>query len=204
MDFWSLLRRRSTPPTNAITPPRVTRENWRPPPSLAFNRKEQGDWEGALAVCVEEAKRLPDVSPVLELNILICKYHLGYNQGLAERAVSLAKRHRTCGIICCWGLAMITAHRAGELDYATRVACLIAEHLEKPWDLPTVPSWVYPFNDDVVVMETMSTDVVLGIVEDLRDMATSSEQRRLLGLLAERYRERAEASTKAAGDGSPA
>jgi hypothetical protein len=99
---------------------------------------------------------------------------------------------------------MLSAHRAGELDYATRVACLIAQHLEKPWDLPTVPAWVHPFNDDVVVTETMSTDAVLRIVEDLHDVANASDQQRLLGLLAQRYRERAEASRKHTGERQPA
>lgn len=174
------------PPAPEVRDPRETAAEL----LAASKERKRGDWQRALDICLLSRRRARRCAAV-DLNIMICEYHLGRDVGLANRAINLAPTLRPLGLICAWGIALLSAHRAGNLEQATRVACALANSPALPWDLPTIPRWVFPHGDDVIVEEDISAAPVLDVVEELRARHTNSpDEERLLGVLAQRYRGR--------------
>ena len=158
--------------------------------SAAYDRQKSGDWKGALSLCIE-ARQEAECPEIVDLNILICKYHLGSVAELAGRALALSPRLPTLARIACWGLAMASAYRAGDLGSTKAVACELARQVLNPWDLPTVPTFVYRMGKKVIVTEDSAVDSVLEMVHSAQTMSVNTpEETALLKMLAQRYRER--------------
>ena len=156
----------------------------------AYERGKAGDWQSAMTLCMEAANQ-PDLKVIAQLNILICRYHLGMFEGLSERALVLLPKVPAPAHVVSSGLAIAGAYRTGDLVTVKKVACALAREIEAPLDLPTIPNFVLVLNQRMVIAEHASVELFLEIIEAIRDLGQNTEEERgLLQALAQEYRTR--------------
>ncbi len=158
--------------------------------SEACKRHMTGDWQEALALCLE-ARQGAEYPEIVELDILICRYHLGAVPEVAAQALSLAPSVPILARIACWGLAMASTYRAGDLRATKGIACELARRVPNPWDLPTVPTFVLRMGERVVVAESSRVDSMLEMIHSVQIQIENTEgEAALLNVLVQGYRER--------------
>jgi Coenzyme PQQ synthesis protein D (PqqD) len=149
-----------------------------------------GDWSKAAALC-QEAGKDPAFAAVAELNTLIARYRGSNFDGMVEQVCMLSARLTGASQACCDALAMLAAHRTGDLVTAKLVALHLSRRYQSSWDLPTVPNFAILARGQVVVTESLSVDPMLAVIEDLQKAGVGSpDENALLSALAQQYRER--------------
>ena len=79
---------------------------------------------------------------IIDLNVLVVRFYLGLRERLTARAVSLRPSLPMLGQVACVGLAIVSAHREGDLRTARELSCVLAEEIQSPWDLPSGSGFV--------------------------------------------------------------
>ena len=127
----------------------------------------------------------------IRLNVLLVRFHLGFVKDLAMRVANIFPKLPVTAGISCLGLAIASAHKAGDLGTTRDLACSMAKDVESPWDLPTLPKLFLGAGRQVIVLESASVTPMLDIIKDLKaNCHLTVEQSSLLEALAERYRAR--------------
>ena len=157
--------------------------------SAAYDRVRAKDWSSALALCVEARRDAPHPE-IVELNVLICRYHLG-TADVSEPALALAPELASGAQLACLGLAMASAYRAGDIEVTKLVACKLARLVSNPWDLPTIPTFVYLIGERCGVVEPSDATPCVEMIRAAQTRSVNSEdEANLLAVLHQRYRER--------------
>ena len=157
--------------------------------SAAYDRVRAKDWPSALALCVEARREAPHAE-IVELNVLICRYHLG-SADVSEQALALAPELGASAQLACLGLAMASAYRAGDIEVTKLVACKLARLVSNPWDLPTIPTFVYLIGERCGVVEPTAAGPCLEMIRSAQTRSVNTEdEANLLATLYQRYQER--------------
>jgi hypothetical protein len=157
----------------------------------AYERGAAGDWQSALTLCLA-AREDVEHTAFVELNVLICLYHLGGRMAeVCDRALGLLPQFPVAAKLSCLGLAMASGYEAGDLERTKKVACVLARLKLKPWDMPTIPTFVYTFGGRVVEIEGRGVEDQIRMIEEVQARCVNTpDETALLTALAQQYRER--------------
>jgi hypothetical protein len=124
----------------------------------------------------------------LRLNILVLRFHLGLVKNLTARVLDLTSKLPLQAQLSLSGLAVASAHKAGDLCTAKKLACALVRDIHSPWDLPTIPLFVTPAG---ITVEQLAVGPMLQIIEALKACPDNTvEESALLEALAKQYQAR--------------
>ncbi len=158
---------------------------------------QRGDWIAAQEACSGLAMLAPPVGPLARLNILVCQYHLGHTQLIAERVLPLLQHIPSSASLTCAGLALLAARKAGTLHSYQGLLAILANEENTAFDLPTVPIFIKLQSDMQTcgILESHDCALMCEIVQTVLDSNTLSEgDAARLKSLAERCRTRTAAT----------
>lgn len=159
-----------------------------------MDRQMSGEWQDSLELCLKTEQETAH-RELVDLNVLICRYHLGMIENLATRALSLASLLTGPNWLTCSALAMAAAHKVGDLGTIKGVACELARHAHPldPWLLPTVPEFIIPNATGLIVGESSAVEPVVEVLQAVTDRAENTPAEiSALNALIEKYLLRAD------------
>ena len=161
---------------------------------LACETARRGEWLQAQKLCAALANEPMPTGAIARLDILICQYHLGSVQLIPERALPLLAHLPVGAQLACAGLSLLAARKSETLLSFKEVVLALADRVNEPLDLPTVPTFVMVGADPTACSVVESSDgalmseVVQAFLDS--DVLAPAEVARLHSL-ADRYRVRA-------------
>jgi len=164
----------------------------------AIEKQHQSSWTAALEVW--EAVGQDHLHSVNQVNVLICKFHLGRTGDVAKEALPLlyclpVPLHK----LTCVGLGLVSNATAGNIDFALRLARLLSSEVTNPADLPGIPQVIFPGGE---VNESPSSQRLIQALEWLSKSPSAAEDVTMLASLIRLYRER-EQNFSGAGPSAP-
>lgn len=152
----------------------------------AMRLQQEGQWQKALELWEHDAAATK-ADPLSRYNLVICKYHLGQVEEVAEESLNLLPVLPRVIADSCAALALLSNHKVGRLGLAKSLARAINERISNPWDLPSVPFVA----DARMMLESGSGEDVMEALSQLLNSSDCTErQKNAISSLLGRYQQR--------------
>lgn len=161
--------------------------------ATAYEETQALNWLKAQETCAQLVYEPLPIGPMARLNILVCQYHLGHTQLIPERALPLLPHLPDSALVACIGLALLAAWKNDSLPTFKNLALALAGADLKPFDLPSVPTFVMlqPDLSSCAVAESADVAQMSEIAQwYLKSEGLSVDEGARFQSLAERYRKR--------------
>ena len=168
--------------------------------ATAYEETQVLNWLKAQETCAQLVFEPVPIGPMARLNILVCQYHLRHTQLIPERALPLLPHLPDSALVACIGLVLLAAWKNDSLHTFKNLALALASFDLKPFDLPSVPTFVMlqPDLTSCAVAESADVAQMSEIAQwYLKSEGLSVDEEAKFQSLAQRYRERsAETATR--------